>query len=47
MGLQRGAHIAAVPLNGQDSPRAKRTDYTKNQRLRTMPGLVGGLHYHA
>jgi hypothetical protein len=24
MGLQRGAHIAAVPLNGQDSLRAER-----------------------
>src|SRR2546425_5656693 len=23
MGLQRGAHIALVPLNGQDSPRAE------------------------
>jgi hypothetical protein len=45
MALQRGAHIAAVPLNGQESPRAERTDCAKKQRLRTMPDLVGGLHY--
>ena len=43
--LEIGAHIAAVPLNGQDSRRAEKTDRAKNQRLRTMPEMVGGLHY--
>jgi len=42
MGLGRGAHIAAVPLNGQDSRRAEKTDCAKNQRLRTMPEWWAG-----
>ena len=46
IGPEIGSHIAAVPLNGQDSRRAEKTDCTKNQRLKTMPKIVGGLHYH-
>ena len=33
MGPEIGAHIAAVPLKGQDSPRAESRNSTKNQRL--------------
>jgi hypothetical protein len=37
MALQHGAHIAAVPLNGQESPRAERTDCAKNNDLGRCP----------
>ena len=44
IGPEIGAHIAAVPLNGQDSRRAEKTDCTKEQRLTTMSKMVGRLH---
>jgi hypothetical protein len=43
--LEIGAHIAAVPLNGQDSRRAEKTDCAKNQGFRDRPETVAGLHY--
>jgi len=43
--LEIGAQIAAVPLNGQDSRRAEKTDCAKNQGFRDRPETVAGLHY--
>jgi hypothetical protein len=41
-----GAHIAAVPFHGQDSPRAECRNCTENQRLRKKCEMVGDLQYH-
>jgi len=43
MGPEIGAHIAAVPLKGQDSPRAEFRNCTKNQRVGGSLEMVGGL----
>jgi hypothetical protein len=41
-----GAHIAAVPSNGQYSRWAECRDCTQNQRVREKPEVVGRLQYH-
>ena len=47
MGAEIGAHIVAVPLKGQDSPRAEWRNCIKKQWLRNRLEMVGRLQYQS